>query len=130
MRPLTDPEVARWLAQADIDRGAAEALALSGRPELGPALAFHCQQDAEKIMKATLVRLGIAPPKTHDLVYLLDLLVAQIPALHTLGLHAAALVPFAVLHRYPTTSAAPTAAQVQGAIDSARAIRNALIALS
>lgn len=129
MRPLADPEVARWIAQAEVDEGAAAAIALAARPELGPALGFHCQQQAEKLLKATLVRSGVAPPKTHDLGYLLDLLDAIIPGLQPLRPHAAALVPFAVLHRYPSTSATPSAGQVQRAMAGAKAIRDTLLAL-
>lgn len=35
---------------------------------------FHCQQCAEKYLKALLVSRGIAFPKTHDLVVLVNLL--------------------------------------------------------
>ncbi|MHC4799103.1 MAG: HEPN domain-containing protein [Planctomycetota bacterium] len=37
-------------------------------------IGFHCQQAAEKILKALLSHLGIDFPRTHNLRYLMDLL--------------------------------------------------------
>ena len=65
--------------------------------------AYHCQQAAEKLMKALLVYHGIAYPRGssgHDLASL----VARLPNDHPLRDHALALVdmtPWATAFRYP-----------------------------
>ncbi|GEM_PF-3716381 len=43
------------------------------KPEPLEIICFHCQQAAEKALKAYLVFLEIRVPKTHDLDYLLEL---------------------------------------------------------
>jgi HEPN domain-containing protein len=53
-------EAARWLARADEDAVVAE-LALTRDPPLVNPAAFHCQQAAEKMLKALLVAAGAAP---------------------------------------------------------------------
>jgi HEPN domain-containing protein len=39
--------------------------------------AYHCQQAAEKLVKAAFVKAGLAFPKTHDIAALVGLLPAQ-----------------------------------------------------
>lgn len=67
----------------------------------GWAIAFHCQQAVEKAYKGALVLHGIAPPKTHSLLYLQQLLleigVASPLAPAVLG----PLTEFAVREKYP-----------------------------
>jgi HEPN domain-containing protein len=59
--------VLQWLEKAAADFGAAEQLrAQSGR--FREIIAFHCQQAAEKYLKALLVRHQIEFPKTHEAV--------------------------------------------------------------
>lgn len=43
--------------------------------EFSEAIAFHSQQAAEKQLKSVYVDIGIIPPRTHDLLLLLDYLV-------------------------------------------------------
>jgi HEPN domain-containing protein len=73
MRPLDDPEVRDWLDKVAEDYRVAEALAVLAEP-LHDAICFHCQQAAEKLLKALLVASGINPPRTHDLEALVALL--------------------------------------------------------
>ncbi len=62
---------------------------------------FHCQQSAEKLLKAALVAQGVPPPKTHVLMMLADQLVATLPTIERLGDELAILTPYAVAARYP-----------------------------
>jgi HEPN domain-containing protein len=62
---------------------------------------FHCQQSAEKYLKALLEEAGATIPKTHDLERLLDLVLPYHPSLggHRRGLRS--LNDYAVSTRYP-----------------------------
>jgi HEPN domain-containing protein len=103
MKP-PEPEVralaAGWLAKARIDLLVCDSLLAQGA-DLWEAVAFHCQQAAEKALKAMLVWHQVEFPKTHDIQRLLDLL-ADVDS-DVVGLVAAAaeLTPFGVEYRYP-----------------------------
>ncbi|MFQ6036180.1 MAG: HEPN domain-containing protein [Sedimentisphaerales bacterium] len=63
-------------------------------------LCFHAQQAAEKALKAVLIAKGVAPPKTHNIRTLLDLLPQDIippPEVED----AASLTDYDVISRYP-----------------------------
>ena len=77
-------EARRWVARADLDATAAQRL-LTGAPPLPSVAAFHCQQAAEKLLKAALVRVGVRPRKTHDLTSLADEAVRFLPTLTPLA---------------------------------------------
>jgi HEPN domain-containing protein len=62
---------------------------------------FHCQQAAEKYLKALLQETGRPVPKTHDLANVLDLLVPVDATLARLRRQAASLTRYAVDYRYP-----------------------------
>jgi HEPN domain-containing protein len=62
---------------------------------------FHCQQCAEKYLKAVLHELGVAFSKTHDLEGLLDLLLPHHSALGRFRRGLRFLTEFAVDPRYP-----------------------------
>ena len=62
---------------------------------------FHCQQSAEKYFKALLEELGLAIPKTHNLVALLPLLRPHYASVRALRRGADFLTRFAVDTRYP-----------------------------
>jgi HEPN domain-containing protein len=69
------------------------------------ATCFHCQQGAEKYLKAIVEETGDTVPRTHDLVTLLRLLLPRYKAIARLrrGLHY--LTRFAVDIRYPGDNA-------------------------
>ena len=62
---------------------------------------FHCQQAAEKLLKAALIVSGRQPPRTHDLMVLLENLRADFPNVEALRDPLAILMPYAVEIRYP-----------------------------
>lgn len=101
MQPLT----AEWVGKAEGDFVTAQR---EGRARTAPnydAVCFHAQQCAEKYLKARLQEASIAIPYTHDLVVLLNLLLAVEPAWAGLTTDARALNVFAVSYRYPGASA-------------------------
>ena len=102
MQPLNSLEkdlLRQWLRKADGDLRAAERLA--DAPEDYDVVAFHCQQAAEKYLKARLAVTGEDPPRTHDLLRLVFLLqtVETFSASETDM--AKLLTPFGVAIRYP-----------------------------
>jgi HEPN domain-containing protein len=74
-------------------------------PQLNDLICFHCQQAAEKYLKALLQELGMAVPRTHDLSDLLDLLLPHEATLRPLRPGLVFLTQFAVDYRYPGESA-------------------------
>ncbi|HZL09619.1 MAG TPA: HEPN domain-containing protein [Prolixibacteraceae bacterium] len=70
-------EIKEWMEKADHDLGSAKVIYLH-LPEYFDTIAFHCQQAVEKYLKATLVYYRIDFLRSHDLIYLLELLSAKI----------------------------------------------------
>ena len=64
---------AQWVLKAEDDIESARTLAALAKPKRDAAC-FHCQQAAEKYLKALLQEIGLAVPRTHKLEDLLDLL--------------------------------------------------------
>lgn len=80
---------------------------------------FHCQQAAEKLLKAYLVCIGESPPITHDLMLLLERILPSNPEAEELRNSLALLMPYAVEIRYPDEGFMPTAEDTQEARKSA-----------
>jgi len=95
-----DP-VQEWIDLARQDEASARFL-LQMRPLPLEVICFHCQQAAEKLMKAVLAKYGLDIPKTHDLPYLLDLVTLPVPSLAFLDQLALDLNDFSVVVRYPS----------------------------
>jgi HEPN domain-containing protein len=69
---------------------------------------FHCQQAAEKILKAYLVAKGMQPRFTHDLLLLLEEILPCCADAEPLRDDLALLMPYAVEVRYPDDLFVPT----------------------
>jgi HEPN domain-containing protein len=110
---------AEWIRKAEADFQAAEELA-DHRPPLHDVVCFHCQQAAEKYMKALLVEAGVAVPRTHNLIALLPLLVHRHPSFRSFRRGLDFLTRFAVETRYPGDSA--TKRQAQAAVRWAKKV--------
>ena len=89
-----------WLSKAAADLALAEHL-LPDAPRFANAIAFHCQQAAEKYLKALLTWRKADFPKTHDLDKLLDLVQPTDAALAERLRRVIALTPYGVELRYP-----------------------------
>lgn len=92
--------VDEWITKAEHDLGMAE-LAIANKPEYTDLICFHCQQSAEKYLKAYLIRLDINFKKSHSLIYLLDLLAAGENVPDSLYRIAEILEDYSVEIRYP-----------------------------
>jgi HEPN domain-containing protein len=89
-----------WLAKAEVDYRAAQSLMRDAEP-IRDAIAFHCQQAAEKYLKAFLVRHQAEFPKTHNLEQLLELVAPIAPELAASLEETEVLSPYGVDIRYP-----------------------------
>jgi HEPN domain-containing protein len=101
MKPLT----AEWVAKAEEDFAGATQLERQRNPAVPNIVCFHCQQSAEKYLKARLQEAEVAFPKTHDLEELLDLLLPVEPLWESLRDTLKPLTEYAVEFRYPGDNA-------------------------
>lgn len=93
----------RWSSnglRAEVDWRSAKALA-SQKPPLPESVCSHCQQYAEKLLKALLTLHGVEAPRTHDLRRLMQLAGDFAPELTHLHAGADVLSEHAVATRYP-----------------------------
>ena len=113
-------EIARqWLAKARNDLlNADNNLASKEIPY--DTVCFHCQQAAEKLLKAYLIGNGHVPPITHDLFLVLETILPLNTEAEKLRDDLAILMPYAVEIRYPEGWYMPTKAdakEARGAAD-------------
>ena len=102
---MVDSEfVMPWIQKADNDISAARHLAESMYPAPVEIICFHCQQAAEKYLKAFLVYNDQEPPKTHDLIELAKHCNNYNPDFLLLLPKCEYLLPFASRTRYPGAS--------------------------
>jgi len=89
-----------WLAKSQSDLQSAQILIEGSEKHLDTG-SYHCQQSAEKALKAWLTARGIPFKKTHALDILLDDCVTSCPEFETYRPHAEELTPLATEFRYP-----------------------------
>ncbi len=85
------------------------------------AIGFHAQQCVEKYLKARLEEAGMAVPRTHDLVALVQLLLALEPLWASFAPALRRLNDYAVKFRYPGHPA--TRAGARQAVQACRSVR-------
>ena len=95
-------EIEKWIEKADHDLGSAKVIYLQ-LPDYFDTITFHCQQAVEKYLKALLILHEINFDRSHDLVYLLELLSRKIEIEESLYTKAVSLNGFGVQIRYPNT---------------------------
>lgn len=122
MAPVSD-EIKAWLNKANSDLCAAQVLIEHSTLALGPA-AFHCQQTAEKVLKAFLIFKTVSFDRVHNLVYLLDLCETVEPGFAVLREAAESLTPYAVEVRYPGELLEISIEEAQQALAAAQAVWN------
>src|SRR5438067_12342067 len=93
-----------WVAKAEADYVIATRIRRF-LPPVHDAVCFHCQQAAEKFLKALLEELGLAVPRTHELDRVLSLLRSHYPTLQSLRRGLLFLTRYAVDPRYPGDNA-------------------------
>ena len=120
----SQPDASAWVAKAEGDLGAAVLLFTHGEDTWEP-VCFHCQQAAEKYLKAVLAANKLETPKIHALTRLIELQAAILPELLEVETDAAWLSFSAVEMRYPLSAGlAVTRDHAERALRIARQIKS------
>ena len=116
-----------WLGRAAADLRGAE-VDLAADPPLTGDAAFHCQQAAEKALKAFLAWHDVPFRKTHDLGEIGQQCMALDHSLEPLCRGAEGLTTFAWIFRYPGEPEEPPVEDAVGALALARDVYHAVLA--
>jgi HEPN domain-containing protein len=117
------PEAKAWMIKAWRDLETARRAA-TGEPPFYDVAVYHCQQAAEKAVKAFLVHHEKSYEKTHDIEVLADLACEVDSSFSKLADAADALTPYATRFRYPNATFAvePQPTEYTEALQHAQAI--------
>ena len=111
-------EAGQWLIKADHDLQSAKRL-MDGEPPLLDTAVYHCQQAAEKSLKAFLALNAVPIQRVHILVVLVEQCMVFDDSFQELREIADVLTPFAVVFRYPGDYVEPALADAEDALKSA-----------
>lgn len=118
-------DVKPWAERAEHDLLAAEHGMKIADQGLTDIICFHCQQCAEKYLKALLILLQVPFPKTHDLRMLMDLIPDDVP-LHLERTEVIPLNRYTIEGRYPGEWDPITIEEAGEAIRMASKVRDAV----
>jgi len=105
-------EVKEWFQKAEDDFEGAVYLSRRRKKPLPDLVCFHSQQAAEKYLKAFLINQKTTFPKTHDLLFLLDLARKSRPDLELHRELFEYLNPYSIQSRYPGEEATQEEARI------------------
>ncbi len=96
-------DVKRWMDYAKNDLKVAVHLYETFHPKPLEIICYHCQQAAEKAIKAVYISLRLPGgiPRKHDLSFLLEQMKNQAPVSESMLDHADDLNTYSVIVRYP-----------------------------
>jgi HEPN domain-containing protein len=98
---MSDLYVKEWINKAEEDYVVATSLARKRKRPTPNAVCFHCQQCAEKYLKAFLVQNAIVFRRVHDLLELHTLCLSVNPSFELIADLLDQLNPYSVEFRYP-----------------------------
>ena len=119
--PVLVAETKAWLRKAALDLSAAEHDLTASPPLLADAV-FHCQQVAEKTLKAFLMWHNTPFRKTHSLEEIGEQCLDLDPTLQDLINRAVPLTEYAWKFRYPGDPDEPSREEAQEALDIAKEV--------
>ena len=119
-------EIQQWLLKSQRDLEAAKVLFEHG---LFDVVVYHCQQSAEKALKAYLVHQEVILQKTHNLVVLLESCLAFDINFEILRDSAEILTPYATEFRYPGDTIEPEKYEAEEALAIASLVLNFVVKL-
>ena len=111
-------EIRQWLTKAMHDIRSAQCL-FAAQPPLADTAVYHCQQAAEKSLKAFLAFKGVPPQKIHLLPPLVEQCLEYDNSFKELRDAAEILTPYATTFRYPGDIFEPVVEDVEEAIELA-----------
>lgn len=114
-----------WIEYAEHDLLAAKTLLASQKVPF-EIVAYHCQQAAEKYLKAVLIQNGASVPFIHDLLKLNRGAQAYIPELRNLEKVCELLTPFGTATRYPGSTMMIGSEHMASVLAWAESIREAV----
>jgi len=114
-------EIRHWLVKAKHDVGSARLLMTGEEPYLDTAV-YHCQQAAEKALKAYLTLKDTPFNKIHDIAILIGQCAEFDRGFEDLSALADVLTPYATAFRYPGDILEPTAPDAEEAVEMAERI--------
>ncbi len=117
-----------WLLKAQRDLAVARMLSGDDEPYLDSAI-YHCQQSAEKALKAYLVFQDQRFEKTHDLELLASFAQQYETGFSDLLKSAVLLTPFATQFRYPGDFIDPSREEFDEALAAAQNVWDFVLAL-
>jgi HEPN domain-containing protein len=120
-------EIRQWLIKADHDLRSAERLLAGDSPLLDTAV-YHCQQVAEKALKAYLTMQDAPFQKVHVLSALVEQCMEFDASFAGLGDSADILTPYAVAFRYPGDVVEPEPSDAEEAFKLARFVMEFVMA--
>ena len=116
-------QTALWVRKEEADQVGARCLASTKLP-VYDLICFHCQQAAEKYLKALAQENGLVPPRIHDLKRLLAMLIPLDGTLRHLRRSLTSLNRYAVEFRYPGKTSRKS--QAVAALRHAEQVRDAI----
>ena len=120
--------IQRWIDKADRDLSTAKLIYLH-LPDYYEMIAFHCQQSVEKYLKALLLFYDIEFERSHNLIYLLDLL-SQKKQMDIEKYDKAILLNgFSIQIRYPDQTIVLTKEEIEASIQIADYFRDFVIVI-
>ncbi len=119
-------EPSAWVEKAEHDLTAVRTLAAAATDVPWDVVVFHCQQAAEKYLKALLVAHDHDVPRIHDLERLLQLCSAFRPSLASLAGDCRRLTQLGFVSRYPDTPGEPSETDAREAMQLANRICEAI----
>jgi HEPN domain-containing protein len=126
-----DPELVAetraWLVKAHRDLASGNVV-LAAEASLTGDATFHAQQAAEKAMKGFLTWHGQVFRKTHNLIELGEACARLDPSLELLLRQAAGLTDYSWKFRYPGEPEEPSDREARDALETARAVYEAVLA--
>jgi HEPN domain-containing protein len=115
------PTTREWVRKAENDYKVAGQILRRRKDVVPDAACFFCQQCVEKFLKARLLEAGIAFPRTHDLLQLLNACLQVEPLWAAYARVVDAMSDYAVDFRYPGHSA--TLREARTALKHCRSLR-------
>ena len=119
-------EIQQWLLKSQRDLEAAKVLFEHG---LFDVVVYHCQQSAEKALKAYSVYQEVILQKTHNLVVLLESCLAFDINFEILRDSAEILTPYATEFRYPGDTIEPEKYEAEEALAIASLVLDFVVKL-